>query len=125
MAILDENRQIIEGIIDTVPARVFWKDMNLFYLGWNTLFINDAGFADSKDIIGNDDYQMVWRDQAQLYRDDDHPVIKSGASKLLIEEPQTTPEGKIITLLTSKIPLRDSSGDAKCIFIPLSDDGDN
>ena len=43
-----------------------------------------------------------------MYRRDDRQVIESGRSKILIEEPQTTPDGKTITLLTSKIPLRSS-----------------
>ncbi len=103
--------QIIEGIIDTIPVRVFWKDKDLVYLGCNAIFAHDAGFADSKDVVGKDDYQMVWRDQAELYRADDRHVIESGCSKLLIEEPQTTPEGKTIVLLTSKIPLRNSEGE--------------
>ena len=53
---------------------------------------------------------MGWRDQAELYRADDRQVIESGCPKLLIEEPQTTPEGNTITLLSSKIPLRGSDG---------------
>ena len=108
---LRASQQIIEGIINAIPVRVFWKDKNLVYLGCNTAFARDAGFADPKDIIGKDDYQMVWRDQAELYRGDDRQVIESGCSKFLIEEPQTTPEGNTITLLTSKIPLRNSKGE--------------
>ena len=54
---------------------------------------------------------MGWRDQAELYRGDDRQVIESGCSKLLIEEPLTTPEGNTITILTSKIPLRNSKGE--------------
>ena len=108
---LRASQQIIEGIINAIPVRVFWKDKNLVYLGCNAIFARDAGFADPKDIIGKDDYQMGWRDQAELYRGDDRQVIESGCSKLLIEEPQTTPEGNTITLLTSKIPLRSSEGE--------------
>jgi PAS domain S-box-containing protein len=105
------TNQIIDGIINTIPIRVFWKDRDLIFLGCNAIFAHDAGFADSKDIIGKDDYQMVWRDQAELYQEDDRQVIESGRSKLLIEESQTTPEGNIINLLTSKIPLRNSVGE--------------
>ena len=105
---LRASQHIIEGIINTIPVRVFWKDKNLVYLGCNAAFARDAGFADPKDIIGKDDYQMVWRDQAELYRGDDRHVIESGCSKFFIEEPQKTPEGNTITLLTSKIPLRSS-----------------
>jgi len=108
---LRASQQIIEGIINAIPVRVFWKDKNLVYLGCNAVFARDAGFADPKDIIGKDDYQMGWRDQAEKYRGDDRQVIESGCSKLLIEEPQTTPAGNTITLLSSKIPLRGSKGE--------------
>jgi PAS domain S-box-containing protein len=105
------SQQVLEGIINAIPVRVFWKDKNLVYLGCNTAFARDAGFADSKDVVGKDDYQMGWRDQAELYSSDDRQVIESGGSKLLIEEPQTTPEGDTITLLTSKMPLLSTTGE--------------
>ena len=105
------SQQIIEGIIYSAPVRVFWKDKNLTYLGCNAMFAHDAGFTDPKDIIGKDDSQMVWRDQAELYCNDDREVIEKDCSKLLIEEPQTTPEGNTITLLTNKIPLRGHKGE--------------
>jgi len=108
---LRASHLIIEGIINAIPVRVFWKDRDLVYLGCNAIFARDAGFADSKDIIGKDDYQIGWRDQAELYRGDDRQVIESGRPKLLIEEPQTTPEGNTIILLTSKIPLCNSEGE--------------
>ena len=110
-AALRESRQLIEGILNAMPVRVFWKDLNLTYLGCNTAFARDSGFTDAKDLIGKDDYQMGWRDQAELYRADDRRVIESGQPKLLIEEPQTTPDGRTITLLTSKLPLRGSNGE--------------
>ncbi len=108
---LRASQQLTEGIINTIPVRVFWKDKNLIYLGCNEIFARDAGFAAPKDIIGKNDYQMGWRDQAELYRGDDRQVIESGVSKISIEEPQTTPTGSTITLLTSKIPLRDPNGE--------------
>jgi len=104
-------RQIIQGIINAIPASVFWKGKDLVYLGCNAAFARDAGFSDPQDVIGRDDYQMSWRDQAERYRADDRQVIESGRSKLLIEEPQTTPEGKAIVLLTSKVPLRGPQGE--------------
>lgn len=105
------SHQLIEGIINSIPVRVFWKDKNLVYLGCNKLFALDAGLTDPKEIIGKDDFRMGWKNQAELYRDDDRKVIVSGEPKLHIEEPQTTPEGTDISLLTSKIPLRNSVGE--------------
>jgi PAS domain S-box-containing protein len=113
---LQASQQIIEEIINAIPVRVFWKDKNLVYLGCNAILARDAGFADPKEIIGKDDYQMGWRDQAELYRGDDRKVIEGGYSKLLIEEPLTTPEGNTITILTNKIPLRTSKGEIRGVL---------
>jgi PAS domain S-box-containing protein len=108
---LRTSQLMLGDIINALPARVFWKDKNLVYLGCNTVFARDAGFAGPKDIIGKNDNQMVWGEQAEAYRRDDRQVIESGRSKLLIEESQTTPAGKTITLLSSKLPLRDARGE--------------
>ena len=108
---LRASQQIMESIIDTIPMRVFWKDKDLVYLGCNQTFARDAGFRDPKDLVGKDDFQMSWRQQAELYRSDDRQVLQHGQSKLFIEEPQTTPDGKTLTLLTSKIPLRSAEGE--------------
>ncbi len=113
---LRTSQQVIEGILNAIPVRVFWKDRNLVYLGCNEAFARDAGFADPKEIIGKDDYQMGWRDQADQYRGDDRQVIESGCAKLLIEEPQTTRAGNKITILTSKVPLRSSAGEVSAVL---------
>lgn len=109
-AALEASHRLMKEIIDALPVRVFWKDRSLAYLGCNAVFARDAGLADPRDIIGKTDLEMVWRDQAARYREDDRQVIESGRPKLLIEETQTTPAGDTITLLTSKVPLRDATG---------------
>ncbi len=106
-----ESALLIERIINAIPARVFWKDKNLVYLGCNPAFAHDAGFANPEDVIGKDDFHMGWREQAESYRADDRAVIESGDAKLLIEEMQTTPTGDKIALLTNKLPLRNTDGE--------------
>ena len=107
---LRESKQIIEGIINTIPSGVFWKDKNLKYLGCTLKAAIDAGFSDPKELIGKDDFQLAWRDRAELYRIDDLQVIQSESPKLNIEEELTTASGETITLLTNKIPLKNSIG---------------
>ncbi len=103
-------RQVLDGIFNAIPVRVFWKDAGLVFRGCNDAFARDAGLSSPADLIGKDDFQMSWRDQAAMYRADDRRVLDTGRPRLLIEEPQTTPGGATITLLTSKVPLRDASG---------------
>ncbi len=107
---LRESQNFLQNVIDTIPLRIFWKDFNLKYLGCNKLFALDAGYNSPEELIGKDDFQMAWREEAELYRRDDEEVIRTGRPKLNYEEPQTTPDGRKIWLRTSKIPLLDSDG---------------
>lgn len=103
---LESAHSLLRTVIDTVPARIFWKNRALRYLGCNTVFAKDSGMASPEDLIGKDDFQLGWNDQAEIYQRDDLSVITSGVPKLSYEEPQTTPDGQQCWLRTSKVPLR-------------------
>lgn len=105
---LSNSYHLLMTMVDIAPIRIFWKDKELRYLGCNTLFAKDAGENSPSDIIGKTDYQLSWKEQAEIYRSDDRHVIDTGISKLFFEEPQTTPDGRTIWLSTSKIALRDA-----------------
>jgi PAS domain S-box-containing protein len=106
----EQSQQMLRIVLDNIPARVFWKDKDLSYLGCNKLFAKDAGLERPEDLIGKSDFDMGWVEQAELYQKDDRAVIESQQPKLDYEEPQTTPDGKTIWLQTSKIPLYDKQG---------------
>ena len=107
---LAEANRMQQTILDNIPVRVFWKDDKFKYLGCNKLFAHDAGFDDQQMLIGKDDYDMVWKDEADLYRYNDKKVLENSNPILNTEEPQTTPDGHKIWLKTSKIPLKDTKG---------------
>ena len=107
---IEETMKFIRIVLDLLPVRVFWKDINLHYLGCNLAFAKDAGKKSPEEIIGKTDYELPWKPEAEFYRKDDREVIESGKPKIFYEEPQTTPDGKQIWLRTSKIPLLGSGG---------------
>lgn len=106
-----DSYSLLQTIIDTAPVRVFWKDRESHYLGCNPAFAKDAGETSPQDIIGKSDYQLGWKKQAELYYADDQQVMESSIPKLAYEEPQTTPDGKVIWLQTSKVPLRNAANE--------------
>jgi PAS domain S-box-containing protein/putative nucleotidyltransferase with HDIG domain len=108
---LEQSRNMLQLIIESVPVRVFWKDHDLRYLGCNTLFARDAGLSHPQQLLGKDDFAMGWREQADFYRADDRQVMESLRPKLNIIEPQTTPTGAKIWLSTSKVPLQMPNGE--------------
>ena len=106
---LGRSQDMLKNIINTVPIRVFWKDREFRYLGCNPTFARDAGKSDPAEIIGMDDFQMPWREQADRFRADDREVMESGVGKLFYEECMTTHDGRNVWQNTSKIPLKNSA----------------
>ncbi len=106
---LRESENRLQLVLDTIPVRVFWKDTNSVYLGCNRLFAEDAGLADTDEIVGKRDLDMPWAALAEAYRADDKAVIESGIAKLNFEEPLLAAGGQSVILQTSKIPLRDAN----------------
>ncbi|MGO9311121.1 MAG: PAS domain S-box protein [Syntrophobacteraceae bacterium] len=107
---LRESQQMLHSVLDTIPVRVFWKDLDSNYLGCNRPFALDAGLQSPEELIGRNDFEMGWAEQADSYRSDDRLVMETGIPKLGYEEPQTTPAGGKIWLRTNKVPLRDAEG---------------
>ena len=118
---LSKQYKFINTIINTVPVRIFWKDLDGVFLGANKAFINDAQLNNLSDIIGKTDFDMTWREDAQRYRDDDASVVNSGVAQLEYEEEQPREDGSVIYLVTSKVPLKDSDDNTIGILGVYSD----
>lgn len=113
---LQESQQMLQLILDTIPVRVFWKDLDSRYLGCNRPFALDAGLPSPEAMLGRDDFEMGWAEQAELYRSDDRLVMSTGKPKLGYEEPQTLPDGSRIWLRTNKVPLLDTEGNIRGVL---------
>ncbi|XOB61152.1 ATP-binding protein [Campylobacterota bacterium DY0563] len=109
---IKESKKLIQNIIDSVPAAIFWKDTNNRYMGVNKYILNNAGLNSPSEMIGKTDYDMPWaKTQAKDYIEDDKKVIQSGESKLHIEEELTQEDGSTIHVLTSKVPLKNTKNE--------------
>jgi diguanylate cyclase (GGDEF)-like protein/PAS domain S-box-containing protein len=108
---LEESRQMLQLVIDNIPQRVFWKDTELYFLGCNKAFCEDAGLDDPSQIVGKTDSDFGWKDEAEAYRQDDLRAMHGGVAKINYEEPQHRQDGTLNWLRTSKIALTDARGD--------------
>jgi len=107
---LHASRDFLNSVLENVPIRVFWKDRASRYLGCNSLFARDAGLTGPDELLGKDDFQLAWREQADAYRTDDQAVMAFDKPKIGYEEPETTAAGGTIWLRSSKVPLHDPEG---------------
>jgi PAS domain S-box-containing protein len=105
---LYDSRRMLQQILDTIPHRIFWKDLGSNYLGCNLALSRDLALRSPSDIVGKNDFDFYPREDAERYRADDRRVIESGESKIGYEEPQTLADGTVIWMRVSKVPLRNS-----------------
>lgn len=106
-----QNEIILDQIIENIPYFVFWKDIESKYLGGNKRFALSAGFSSVEEMIGKDDYDSCWtKEEADFFRKIDREVMDFNKPMLNIEEPQKQLSGETKILLTSKVPLHNSSG---------------
>ncbi len=108
---LYESRQMLQTVLDTIPAGVFWKDRNFFYLGINRAWLDAVGMKSAEEVIGKSDYDLPWdKEQMDSFREYDKRVMESGIPEFDIIEPFTRADGTLSWARTNKVPLKDREG---------------
>jgi PAS domain S-box-containing protein len=107
---LYQSQQMLQLVLNSIPQRVFWKDLEGNYLGCNALFAADAGLNSPDEIKGKKDTELSWKESAEKYIADDNAVMDSGVPMLSFEQPRPMPDGSQQWLRTSKLPMRDKDG---------------
>lgn len=113
---LRESQQLLQIVFDTLPQRVFWKDRNLVYLGCNKLFAQDAGFNSPEELVGKNDFAMIWQENAAMYRAEDTALMNEDRAKINIEECRMGADGETEWILNSMIPLHNAANEVIGIF---------
>jgi len=96
------------ALLDNVPQRIYFKDLNSVYLSCNIHYAGDLGIAPAV-ITGRTDYDIFPEYLAQKYRADDRRVIQSKNIENIEEHYPL--DGSIITINTIKTPVCNDNGD--------------
>ncbi|MBC7773223.1 MAG: PAS domain-containing protein [Pyrinomonadaceae bacterium] len=109
---LIERKTVLGNVLANIPYSVFWKDRDLVFQGANDALAHRAGFTSGDELIGKCDFDLAAsREDAEFYRRCDREVMERGEPLLGIEETQQRPDGSVTTLLTSKVPMRNTRGE--------------
>ncbi|OWK43096.1 PAS domain-containing protein [Fimbriiglobus ruber] len=106
-----DREELLQSVIAHIPCGVFWKDRNSVFLGGNDRVARDHGLPTTAQLVGRTDHDLpVEAEEAAFYQACDRKVMETGVPLLNIEETQTRAGGQKANLITSKVPLRDTSG---------------
>ena len=109
-AALEQKAIEQEVLLDSIPAVVFYKDLEAKYVAINRQgaeIINKP----IAEIIGKTDNNFFPQDQATAFIKDDREVMTLGKPKRGIEEAVTGADGKTIWAITYKTPYFNSQGE--------------
>jgi len=103
------SNQMLEAVIDSIPQRIFWKDLNSRYLGCNMAFARDAGLAYPEQVVGKSDTDLPWCRFASEMTEYDTEVVSTGVPRMNYEV-ELMIDGEYRTRITSKQPFTDGDG---------------
>lgn len=104
----EEKEKLLQHILTAMPGNVYWKDRDGIYLGCNETMAKMAGLNSANDVIGKTDFDLCWKNDAKIFRENDLKVMASG-QMLITEEPVTASDGTQKFFWVTKIPLRDDN----------------
>ena len=104
-----ESQHQLQAIVDNLPSSVIMKDREGRYLLSNAYFEQATGLA-SADILGKRDSDFLPRERAEDIMAVDREVMDSKESRQF-EQGMPHPDGTVHDYLTTKVPLRDESGE--------------
>ena len=108
--LLQNERALFRTIIDLIPDAVYVKDIEGRKILANPKEVLFAGKKSEDEIIGKTDADLYPEQIAERALSEDKYVLQTGKSILDVEGTLIDENGKVYSLLVSKVPLRDVHG---------------
>ena len=103
---LDYNTILLDRILNTTQAMIFWKDRNRRFLGANQAFLDYYGFSSLSDILGKNDEDMGWHPDPEPFKKDEEEVLR-GKSTFMVQG-ECMVNGQVRQIRASKGPVYDN-----------------
>jgi PAS domain S-box-containing protein len=110
IAVLADERNLLQALINTLPDRIYAKDTECRFLLNNPAHLAALGVASFEDARGKTDADFRPVDIATRRRAEDQSVLDGQAVIINREETDIGPDGTQRCMLVTKVPRRDASG---------------
>jgi PAS domain S-box-containing protein len=106
---LQEERNLLRTLIDTLPDFIYVKDVESRLIIHNAAHAKAYG-ASADEFIGKTDLDLYEPELAQVYVAADQQIVRTGQPLINFEERGHNLNGDPAWVLTTKVPLRDKNG---------------
>ncbi|MFW9866308.1 MAG: PAS domain S-box protein [Candidatus Thorarchaeota archaeon] len=119
---VEKAREMLEVVINNIPQYIYWKDLNLTYLGCNSNFADLNGLEHPNAIIGMNDNELRWiKDKFNYILESERKVMKDDKPEYKVIELLTTGTRSQAWFEINRIPLHDLKGNVVGILVTYQD----
>ncbi|MCI0700434.1 MAG: response regulator [Planctomycetia bacterium] len=104
------ERHLLHSLLDTIPDSVYFKDERSRFIRVSRAMAERHGLGDPASVIGKSDFDIFTEEHARPAFDDEQEIMRSGEPVVGKEEKETWSGREDQWVLTTKMPLRDTSG---------------
>lgn len=108
---LAREEELLSNLLAKLPDRIYFKDLQSRFVRINQAEADLFRIRNPEDAIGKSDHSYFTPEHAQPALEDERRIIRTGEPLLDKLEKETLPDGRILWVLTSKLPLRDKAGE--------------
>jgi diguanylate cyclase (GGDEF)-like protein/PAS domain S-box-containing protein len=101
---------LLETLMDNVPDSIYFKDRDSRFTRINRYAAERFGLGDPALAVGQTDFDFFTSEHAEQAYRDEQEIIRTGLPLVNVEEKETSADGSVRWVSTTKLPLRDSSG---------------
>ncbi|MCU0878310.1 MAG: PAS domain S-box protein [Pirellulaceae bacterium] len=107
---LRHERFLLHTLLQNLPDSIYFKDADSRFLRVSQSLARRFSLPDPQAAVGRTDSDFFTADHAQKALADEHEMIRTGVPILDKQECETWPDGRRTWVATSKLPLRDETG---------------
>ena len=107
---LSKERKMLRALIDNVPDFMYVKDAQSRFVVANLFTAQTVGKETPEELLGKSDFDLYPKELATTFYEDEQALIRSGEPLFNHEEAGIDRQGKPIRILSTKVPLRDKTG---------------
>jgi PAS domain S-box-containing protein len=108
---LAEQLALFDCLMDSLPDCVYFKDRQSRFIRANKATLARRGFADNAQIAGKCDADFFTDEHALKALRDEQEILRTGQPLVGMVEKETLSDGGVRWVVTSKMPLRDATGE--------------
>src|SRR3990172_4438671 len=112
---LQRENQLMQALMDNIPDRIYFKDRRSRFIRNNKAHLDAFGLASQGEALGKTDFDFFPHDLATERFQDEQEIFRSGKPLICKVEKVRSNGGNSAWISSTKVPIKDKSGDVQSI----------